>query len=115
MALLTFMPPANLIATTSLVTLIAAPPAGSIEKLNLRASLISGTADGFANVWINDDVSTNDGFVAWNEAVRYAAAGAAPDILIEYILHPGYSLQISASAPAIINFHAYNRVRKKIT
>ncbi len=114
MSLLTFLPPVNLVGTTGLVTLLSAPPTGYVESFNLRASLIAGTADAFAHVWVNDNVGANDGYVAWNEAVRYAASGAAPDILVGYHLHPGYALQIAASAAAVINFHAYNRVRKKI-
>lgn len=115
MALLTFLPPVNLVGTTSLVQLLAAPPAGYIEQFNLRASLISGSADAFANVWVNDNVGSNDGYVAWNEVIRYATSGGATDILVNYILHPNYSLQISASAPSVINFQAYNRVQKKIS
>jgi len=112
MSIMTLLPPVNLIATTSMVSMLEAPPAGHVDIFTLRASLISGSVDAYGHVQVLQDSGSNDGYVAWNEAVRYAQAGGAPDILVSYMLLPGYSVHIGASADGVINFHAYNRIRK---
>lgn len=114
MALISFPEPVNLQATTSLVTILTGPPAGYIETFNLTATLISGITDAMASVYLEDTVGANDGYIRWNELIKYGAAGGSPDLLVGYRLHNNYNIQIEASADNVVNFHIWNRVRKKI-
>jgi hypothetical protein len=95
--------------TNALVAIGTTVPTAKFESVCLSVTLKSGTADAYVDVYLNDTLATNEGYVRWQEPVRYRQPGGSPDLLLNFILNAGQQLQVAASTTGIMDACLFNR------
>lgn len=89
----------NLVLTTSLGDLMAAPAAGKVRTVAVRFCNV-GAADAYGDLVMTNGVTTINR--AKNYPVLYEAPGSAPDIEQTLTVPAGYKLQAKASASSAV-------------
>lgn len=99
------------VVTNALVAIGDVVPALFAESVSLRASLNQGVADAYIDVWVEDTLGANEGFLCWQEPVRYRVQGGAPDLLMNFVLNAGQQIQVRGSTTGLITATLFGRYR----
>lgn len=99
------------VVTNALANIGDVVPALKYESVSLSVTLNSGVADAYVDVFLNDTLAANEGYLLFQEPVRYRVQGGSPVLLLNFILNPGQVLQVAGSTTAIMTACLFNRFR----